>query len=136
MPLVLTQNSVTVDGQIYADRLGEQYEYPRRYAAFMATGERFVYYRGRRGAPSGEPPYAYIGAGLVGHIEEPASGLLTAAIDDFVRFAQPVPFKVDGAYLEDVPDLGGSPTGVFFRGSSVRSISIGRYERILRLAGI
>lgn len=68
MPLVLTQNEATADGHAYADRLGQQYEYPTRYRSLMLSGEPFVYYRGRRGAPLGERPYAYIGAGVVGAI--------------------------------------------------------------------
>jgi hypothetical protein len=136
VPIVVTQNAATVDGHRYADLLGEQYEYPTRYAKLMATGETVVYYRGRRGAPSGEPPYAYVGVGVVGRIDGPVDGLLTARIEDFVQFDKPVPFKIDGHYIEDVPDRGGSVTGVFFRGTSVRALSEPSYRRILRLAGL
>ena len=74
VPLVLTQNTETADGHDYADVLGQRYEFPSRYLKHMVSGELFVYYRGRRGAPEGERPYAYIGAGVIGTITGPADG--------------------------------------------------------------
>ena len=55
MPLVLTQNELTESGHDYADRLGVEYEYPTRYRNLVRTGERFVYYRGRKRAAGGTP---------------------------------------------------------------------------------
>jgi hypothetical protein len=137
MPLVLTQNAETAEGHVYEDRLGTQYEFPRRYLRLIGVGERFVYYRGRRGVPKDEVPNAYIGAGVIGPIVPNADGgLLLAEILDFVPFAAPVPFKRDGRYLEDVPDRGGSATGVYFRGTSVRPISEEVFGRILDLAAV
>jgi Domain of unknown function (DUF3883) len=136
MPLVLTQNLVTAEGHAYSDVLGLRYEYPTRYARLMTTGEPFVYYRGRRGAPKGEPPCAYIGAGVVGLVSGPTNGLFTAEIEDYVAFDRVVDFKVRGQYIEDVPDRKGSATGVFFRGTSVRPVSEEVYQRVLELGGL
>lgn len=134
MPLVLTQNVETADGHAYEDRLGIQYEFPRRYLGPMNEGERFVYYRGRRGVPAGEEPNAYLGAGVIGPVRSGRDDRFIADIVSFTPFPAPVPFKLDGEYLEDVPDRGGSATGVYFRGTSVREISEAVFDRILGLS--
>jgi hypothetical protein len=134
MPLVLTQNATTADGHSYEDRLGIQYEFPRRYLGTINEGERFVYYRGRRGVPAGEEPNAYIGTGVVGPIRSSRDDRFLAEIVSFTPFSTPVPFKLDGEYLEDVPDRGGSATAVYFRGTSVREISEAVFDRIVELS--
>jgi hypothetical protein len=134
MPLVLTQNAETADGHAYEDRLGVQYEFPRRYLGPMNEGERFVYYRGRRGVPAGEEPNAYLGAGVIGPIRPGSNDRFIAEIVSFAPFPTPVPFKLKGEYLEDVPDRGGSATGVYFRGTSVREVSEAVFDRILGLS--
>jgi len=48
MPLILASNVATESGHSYADRTGISYEFPMVYRRQMQTGERFVYYRGRR----------------------------------------------------------------------------------------
>ncbi len=136
MPVVFTQNFQTADGHSYADVLGRQYEFPPQYRSHVIPGEPFVYYRGRRGAPKGEPPYAYIGVGVIGEVGGPVDGLYVAAVEDFLPFDEPLPFKENGSYIEDVPRREGSAQGAAFRGTSVRPISDDVYRRILFLAGL
>ena len=78
MPLVLTQNEATESGHTYADVLGIVYEYPRRYASLVQTGEQFVYYRGRRRATGGTQPQVYLGTGVVGTIARSEAVSFTA----------------------------------------------------------
>lgn len=57
MPLVFAQNEVSLSEIDYADDLGKSYEYPSRYRKLIQTGERFVYYRGRRRAGSSQTSF-------------------------------------------------------------------------------
>ncbi len=70
MPLVFTQNDVSVADIDYADELGKVYEYPARYRKLIRPGEKFVYYRGRRRADGSAQTPSYLGCGTVGEISE------------------------------------------------------------------
>lgn len=122
MPLVLTQNELTESGHDYGDVLGEVYEYPRRYRNLIHTGERFVYYRGRRRASGGDQPQAYIATGVVGRITEVSGGLFQCTIERFRAFGRPVSFKVGGRYREPGAEKFGPKAGLYFR-QGVRPIS-------------
>jgi hypothetical protein len=101
----------------------------------MRIGEPFVYYRGRRGVPAGEEKYAYIGTGVIGDVRPSQNvGKWMALVHDFNAFSSPVPFKLNGQYLEPVPDRGGSATGSYFRGTSVREVSTEVLTTILEIA--
>lgn len=79
--------------------------------------------------------YAYLGVGVIASLHPSEDRqLVVARVTDFQPFDAPVPFKIDGDYIEAVPDRGGSATGVYFRGTSVREISEAVFDRILSLA--
>lgn len=131
MPLVLTQNDATVEGHDYADVLGQSYEYPRIYRNAIVTGERFVYYRGRRTATGAARPQVYLGTGVVGRIDDGANGLLTCAVEDFRPFPTPLPFKDGDAYREPRANaFPSSRTGLFFR-TGVRPIDESAFDAIV-----
>ncbi len=66
MPLVFAENEETESGITYQDRTGVSYQYPRAYRRIIRSGERFVYYKGRRKRGGGRAPQVYFGVGLVG----------------------------------------------------------------------
>jgi Domain of unknown function (DUF3883) len=134
MPLVLTQNEATASGHDYADELGVAYEYPTRYRGWVQPGERFAYYRGRRRPTGSLEPQVYLGVGVVGQIRpSPVMGRLLCAVEDFEEFSPPVPFKIDGAYLEPLGNVPPERAGLYFR-PGVRRINEGTYARILAAA--
>jgi hypothetical protein len=134
VPLVLTQNESTESGHSYADELGVEYEYPTRYRNRIRTGEPFTYYRGRRRADGSLQPQAYLGAGVIGEIRPSSTPRrLICAIEDFVAFNTPLPFKADGDYLEPLGKVPASDAGLYFR-EGVRTISDDTFTRILAAA--
>jgi Domain of unknown function (DUF3883) len=93
-----------------------------------------VYYRGRRRAEGGRQPQVYLGAGLVGEVRaSPSEGRLICAVEDFESFAEPVPFKLDGEYLEPLGTVPAHRAGLYFR-QGVRSIDEETFARILAAA--
>lgn len=136
MPLVLTQNDATEWGHDYDDVLGVRYEYPTVYHPLVQPGLEFVYYRGRRKQGGGVQPQVYLGAGRIGSIHSsPHQGRLICLIDDFNSFDVPVPFKVDGRYLEPDAQPLGSRAGLYFR-RGVRRVGEDVYHRICELGGV
>lgn len=133
MPLVLTENELTESGIRYADVTGVRYQYPKHaYKNIITSGDRFVYYRGRRSRTGKRIPQVYFGAGVIGDIrDDPGDpSRLHCEVLDYVSFPDPVPFKEGSAgYLE----RDGSRPGYFQRG--VRKISESEFSRILTLAG-
>jgi hypothetical protein len=100
VPLVLATGAPTASGHSYNDIVGKQYEFPIQYRNLMVSGEPFVYYMGRRGAPSGQP--VYFGSGIVGSIS-PSSNhdQLIALVHDVRLFDTPISAKtLSGTYLE------------------------------------
>ncbi len=132
MPLILTQNEVTVSGHVYADELGLSYEYPKRYRSRIVDGERFIYYRGRRSASGGTRPQAYLGHGRVGEVGAAPDGRLRCAIEAFVPFPSPLFFKTADGYLEPAANAYGGRAGLYFR-TGVRVVPRPVYDRIVAL---
>jgi len=134
MPLVLAQNESTESGHSYADELGVEYEYPTMYRSRIRTGERFIYYRGRRRADGSLQPQVYLGAGVVGSISSSTSqGRLVCEIKDFRAFDPPIGFKDGDEYLEPLGKVPPSKAGLYFR-QGVRVISEATFTRILAAA--
>lgn len=132
MPVVLTQNEVTESGHDYGDVLGVSYEYPRRYRDLIRTGERFVYYRGRRTKQGPNRPQMYLGSGVIGAINPSrTSGLLVCQIENYRPFVPPVFFKADDGYLESAANAYGSKAGLYFR-AGVRPIPEREYLNIVQ----
>ena len=135
MPLVLTQNDATEWGHDYADVLGVLYEYPPEYHQLIRPGSEFVYYRGRRRQGGGTQPQVYLGVGRVGSIHpSPREGRLMCLIEDYAVFGEPVPFKVDGRYLEPGATPLGGRAGLYYR-RGVRKIEPRVFQQICELGG-
>jgi hypothetical protein len=133
MPLVLAQNEATEWGHDYADVLGISYEYPTLYRRLVEPGVDFVYYRGRRKQGGGTQPQVYLGVGRIGAVEPSSQvGRLICRIDDYEAFPIPVPFKIDGRYLETGAQPLGSRAGLYFR-RGVRQVDQAVYRRIRKL---
>lgn len=132
--LVLTQNEVHREGPVYADRAGVQYEFPSQYRRRINEGDQFVYYRGRRGTPTGQRPHVYVGVGVVGAITDLPDRMHVAEIACYEPFYEPVDARPDGEYIEEQLRGLGPLTGAALRGNSVRVISRASFDRILELA--
>lgn len=113
MPLVFTQNEVTLSGNQYADVLGEIYEFPTRYNKIIEPGQQFVYYRGRR-RTVGSGPQVYFGSGIVNEVSETGGGLYRCSITNYQPFEPPVPFREGDRYLEPAANTT-SQVGLYFR---------------------
>ena len=110
MPLVLVHNDVVTNpAHLWNDIEGVHYHYPSKYQGKIKTGEPFVYYRGvhRLGGKRGEAQY--VGFGRIGSIwpdpdlKEKSRRAWYCGIEDYQRFSIPVPAKIDGVTLEDIP---------------------------------
>ena len=122
-------NDDSESGIRYDDVPYSSYEFPVRYRNLIRTGERFVYYRGRRRAGgAGRQPQAYLGAGLIGAIRaSSAEGRLVCEIVEPCEFAEPLFFRdLEGRYREP----GGDRRGFFQAG--VRRIDEQPFQDILR----
>ena len=123
MPVIFVTDAPTLWESSYADIIGVQYEFPARYRNLVTEGDRFLYYRGSRGAAQG---VGYFGQGIVGKIGQGMrADHLLAALHDVSLYAEPVPIKDDeGNYLET-----GSTTGTNWA-NGVRRIDDTRFDSI------
>lgn len=101
MPLIFATGAPTASGHAYEDIYGVQYEFPTQYSGMVVEGERFVYYRGRRGAVRGGGS-VYLGDGIVGKSRASRNpGKRVVSLHDVTTFAEPLSFKApDGTYWE------------------------------------
>lgn len=120
---ILVENEVSA----WDDKTGERYHFPRnRYLNRLRPGMKIIYYKGRVG--NHQP--RYFGYGEIAKIY-PVSDSLNdyyADITNYIEFDQPVSFKPNGEYLEEIQ------TSNHFRQNSVRPISEERFYKILELA--
>ena len=131
MPLVFAENEATESGISYDDRTGISYQYPGRYRRVIQSGERFIYYRGRRTKVGRRMPQIYFGSGGVGNtFRDPNQpDRLMCEVLDYRAFSVPIPFKnARGEYLE----TGADRRGYFQPG--VRVISEDDFRRITEAA--
>lgn len=115
---MLAISDETESGHLYADRPGEDYEFPTIYRNQVRPGERFVHYVTRRLKGGRRRPQAYVGEGIVGEVETSGSdpGRLACRLLSYRAFPRAVPFRdVAGSYLE----RGGARRGYFQRGVRV-----------------
>jgi Domain of unknown function (DUF3883) len=136
MPLVLVHNDVVANPQhVWDDVEGVQYHYPAKYQSKIKTGETFVYYRGVHRVGGKRGAAEYVGAGRVGKIWlDPSAGAgarraFYCAIEEYRRFAIPVPAKADGVMLEQIP----AERQNLWR-DGVRVLDALTYDRIMRQA--
>ena len=128
MPLVFTQNDVSLADIDYADELGKVYEYPSRYCKLIQPGELFVYYRSRRRADGSSQTPAYIGCGAVGEITDLGERFKCTVLD-YRPFPEPLPFKLDNAYRE--PEANKRKAVGFYFQVGVRLIDQNAYDAII-----
>ena len=131
MPLVFAENEATESGISYDDRTGVSYQYPARYRRIIQSGERFVYYKGRKSRDGARVPQVYFGAGVVGAIQ-PDPGrpdCFMCEVLDYRPFSKPITFKdARGEYFES----GANRRGYFQPG--VRIIPEADFRRIIEAA--
>lgn len=127
MPVVFVTDAPTLWGSDYADIVGVQYEFPDRYRKLVSEGDRFLYYRGSRGAALG---VGYFGEGIVGTIGASSKpDHLLAAVHDVELFDDVVPIRdANGDYFET-----GSTTGTNWA-NGVRRVDDPRYDAIMAAA--
>jgi hypothetical protein len=132
LPLVLAENEDTESGIRYEDRTGVRYQYPKqRYKNLIRSGERFVYYRGRKRKSGGRMQQLYFGTGVIGDTRDDPSapGRMLCDVLDYRPFESPVPFRIG---TTDYLEAGGRRKGYYQQG--VRRIAEGEFRRILELA--
>jgi hypothetical protein len=122
--LVLSQYR---EGSKYEDRIGEQYQFPKKYYSLLTLSDiEFIYYEPKQNG-KGE----YFGYGRVGPVaqdpEEP--GKYVAQVLDYHPFSSPVPYKdEDGTHIEE--DL------AKFAQLAVRKIDPEVFDHICILGGL
>lgn len=102
MPISLTVSGHTASGHDYADTLGEQYTYPKRYRKLIVPGETVIFYTGTRSYP-GKKSLSYLGIAIVAEIRDAVNstdGDLQCGFHCYTEFQEPIPFKTAGRYLE------------------------------------
>ena len=121
------------DDPQYKDTEFAVYHYPRQYFDQIRGGERFVYYRPSRGAPSAQAS-TYFGCGELGDVypdpDDPTHRYVD--IEKPVPFAQPVPFSDPAGTMYESR----FPSRSAFQGRSIRFIDDFDYYRILAAAGL
>lgn len=128
---VIAQN----DESKWDDIKGDLYHYPNMYQSILTPGCRIVYYKGQMqnkafAASRLSPKPHYFGIGVVGDsILDPDSSKKDryCEILDYQEFENAVPNKIDGQYLEEIPE---SKISNYWR-FGVREITKATYERIL-----
>lgn len=133
MPLVLVHNDVVRNpAHAWDDVEGVRYHYPAKYQSKVLTGEPFIYYRGVLRSDGSRGPAQYVGSGRIGAVwadpDRPtgAKKAWYCAIEDYQRFGQAVPAKIDDVLLETIPQN-------FWR-DGVRTLDPAVYQRIMGLA--
>lgn len=130
MPVVLTQNEVSLSELDYADVIGEVYEYPARYRTLIQPGERFVYYRGRRHADGSSQTPSYFGCGTIGRVTDTGERY-RCTIVDYQPFKRPVPFKSGDFYRE--PEANSRTAVGFYYQVGVRTIDQHSFDEICEI---
>jgi len=139
-PLVLVENERTVEGKydFWEDLTGERYHFPNQYRNKMKKGRRFVYYRGIRRLHNKRGTAEYFGCGRIGEMERDTSVSRSERkrdwkwycdIEDYAKFPETVPAKIEGRPFENIANSMGWRNGV-------RVITDEIYNQILKNSGI
>jgi hypothetical protein len=139
MAIILVQNEVTAGGKydFWDDDTGVRYHFPNQYINKVKEGEWFIYYRGSRRKNKSRAVPEYFGFGRISKISPDPQNDYTQSrkylrwyceFVDYIPFAHPVPFKIDGDPFEKVADNLWSV--------AVRNISSEVFHLILAKAGI
>jgi putative restriction endonuclease len=107
MPAVIAENDVSK----WSDKTGARYHFPKQYRPVLSEGMEVLYYKGKMKNKAfsdqrlSASPH-YFGVARVGKIyadKDSTKGDLFADIEDFKPFEFAVPNKIDGEYLEPIP---------------------------------
>jgi Protein NO VEIN, C-terminal len=134
--VIITEN----DESQWDDRTGVSYNYPSRYSRILTPGTRVIYYKGKLREKrfedlrlSKEPHY--FGVAIIGdnYLDENASKKeFYCDILTYQPFDLAIPFKVNGDYLESIPE---SKKSNYWR-DGVREITKESFDKILELASV
>ena len=120
------------------DATGERYNYPAKYKNILTPGTNVIYYNGRikdkkfEASRLSNDPH-YFGAGVIGtsRLDESAKKKeYYCDIIDFEKFDLAIPFKMDGAYIEKIPE---NKESNYWR-DAVRPIDKETFDRLLSMA--
>lgn len=139
MALVLVQNERTEGGDYdhWEEVKGKLYRFPDQYKNRMRNHDRFIYYKGSRRADGTTATPEYFGVGRLGEVwrdervpedRHKQTWRWFYRIEDYREFPEPVPLKIDGEYIEDIPQNHWQV--------AVREISEDTFDRIFDLAGV
>lgn len=130
---MITEN----DRSEWKDVTGERYHFPNRYLKLLEKGTKVVYYKGKQTDKkfksqrlSSDPHY--FGVAEIGDIYEDGNSVKNdfyAEITKFKLFSKAVPIKVNGEYLELIPE---SRLTNYWR-DGVRECSEDVYSKISKL---
>lgn len=137
---IITENDISE----WDDKTGVSYHYPNKYVNVLTPGTKVIYYKGKiqedrfsNERMSDEPHY--FGVGIIGDKEEDfieKDGKTIrrwhCEIQAFQPFDNAIPAKVDGEYLETIPES--KKKNYWWDG--VRVIDKETYDKILDLAGL
>ncbi|MBA3449529.1 MAG: restriction endonuclease [Pseudaminobacter sp.] len=136
------QYSVVVENDItqWADEKGERYHFPHRYARLLPRGARLLHYKGRMRAQefaarrlSDQPHYfaMSIAGGQTPDLES-EKGDMFLEILDYRQFDRPVLAKLDGEFLEFIPE---NRQSNFWR-DGARGARRDLFDKVAEIAGL
>jgi hypothetical protein len=132
--VIITEN----DESQWDDKTGVSYNYPSKYNRILSPGTKVIYYKGKLKDKKFEDirlsnnPH-YFGVAIIGdnYLDKNASKKeYYCDILTFQPFDEPVPFKINGAYLESIPE---SKKSNYWR-DGVREVTKETFDKILELA--
>ena len=134
--VIITENDVSQ----WDDKTGVSYNYPAKYNGILSPGTKVIYYKGllkdkqfEEIRLSNDPHY--FGVAVIGdnYLDKKATKKeYYCDILTFEPFDEAVPFKINGAYLEPIPE---SKKSNYWR-DGVREVTKDTFDKILELAGI
>jgi hypothetical protein len=134
--VIITEN----DESLWNDKTGVSYNYPAKYFRILTPGTTVIYYKGKLKNKKFEDirlsndPH-YFGVAIIGHnyLDKGASKKeYYCDILTYQPFDKAVPFKINGDYIEPIPD---SKKSNYWR-DGVREVSKETFDKILELASI
>lgn len=106
MYAIITENDISK----WDDEPGLIYHFPSRYLKILKPKTKVIYYKGRltdkkfKNLRLSNEPHYFAAAIIGGITSQKNSSNYFAEILDFKRFSKAVPFKINGQYLEKIPE--------------------------------
>lgn len=131
MHAIIVENDISQ----WKDDTGVLYHFPKKYLTILQPGTKVIYYKGgikqkkyQQSRLSNAPHY--FGLGTIGKVfkdKESHKNDYFATIESFEKFLDPVLAKIEGKYLESIPE---NQSSNYWR-NGVRAVSKDNYEYIL-----